>query len=210
MNNEKLYWAHDKRTKKETLSEFISSDQFNDIDRYLIKAIFDQMLTAISEPKTFYAWLSIALADKKEVRHYLKQVYSTGEKVVASNGRIIHWKEMSLPKGYYDVPKYRMIKEDEEQHPGVQYPDIEGCINRLLKSVEPVISFNFKSSTSNIPIITFISENYEVNCSYDLVRKSFYGPELYINDKCLTGNCMLGGKAITTSIGVFPLALYGQ
>lgn len=71
-------------------------------------------------------WLGLALPDEDEPRAFLHYFYSTGERMIASNGHVAHIVFKKEEKGFYEG----MIKLDKEDFYGVhmKYPDINKVI----------------------------------------------------------------------------------
>lgn len=66
-------------------------------------------------------WLSLALADEDDPRFYLAYIYSDGERLIATNGRVLHICNQSVKPGYY----CDTLAEAEIDR---KYPDIDKVI----------------------------------------------------------------------------------
>ena len=89
------------------------------IPRDDIEALYKYFLpTPPKKAKTAAQWVAKAVADKKDVREYLRYVYSDGEHLVATNGYHIHWiKSNDYPAGYYCPKSLERVDCD------AKYPD---------------------------------------------------------------------------------------
>ncbi len=86
--------------------------------------LYSFFLQKITKPKTVEQWLTLALADKFEVRTFLRHVYSDATCVVATNAHRLHLLKINkYPTGFYDPALNRMLDMDD-----IPYPDFNRVI----------------------------------------------------------------------------------
>lgn len=109
-----------RKTAVELLAAHLKGDDETVImPRDGIEALYKYFLpTPPKKAKTAAQWVAKAVADKKDVREYLRYVYSDGEHLVATDGHRIHWiKTNDYPAGYYCPKSLERVDYD------AKYPD---------------------------------------------------------------------------------------
>lgn len=74
-----------------------------------------------AKPKNAFAWVSKALANKKDPRCYLRHVFADGARIVGTDGHRLHAVADDRPAGFYDAKGVQIEVE-------ARFPDIDRVI----------------------------------------------------------------------------------
>lgn len=113
--------------KKEAYTMIQSLAAGNILQEYEIQSL----LLHFAPPKTAktgISWLA-GFAAKKDIREYLRYLYSNGTRLAATNGHILAWMPTELPAGYYCPKTGAPVTGMDE----IRFPDIDRVIPDISK-----------------------------------------------------------------------------
>ena len=124
--------------------------------------------TKAKKAKSAIEWCSKAVANNKEIREYLKYMYSNGSRLYACNGAAMHVIDTDLDAGYYCPHTFNKVDLD------ATYPDID----RVTPNFKDVESFHIASAETaaiNDKCITQKFKNITIN--QDFIKNASNGSD---------------------------------